>query len=405
MLTRDGTAEAIEGLPLTAILKRPDGVEYARALSQGEVAGGHVFTFRTTGAAPRGAWRLNIHSDVDAPSIASAKVLVEDFLPERIDFDLSLPEGLVHVDQPTTLTVDAKYLFGAPAGDLPVEGEVLLRSAQSLAAYPGYRFGRHDAYVPPEVYYLDATSRTDPEGVALLDMEFPQLEPNFRPMEATIAVRVSEGSGRPVERKIETPVASGKPVLGIKPLFDGTLPENSEAGFSLIALDAQQQQTGMQVRWTVSKVRTRYQWFQYDGAWDWEPVTRRTKVAEGDATLGAEPVQVTAPVDWGRYEIKVERIGGDYIAASDDFYAGWYGSADTSATPDVLELSLDAESYLPGDTAKLRVVPRYAGKALVSVVSNRLIDMIAVDVSEGENMVDIPVTDDWGRWRLCPPPL
>ncbi|HDR28449.1 hypothetical protein [Rhodovulum sp.] len=37
-----GQAGAVEGLPLTAILTRPDGVEHARALSPGGVAGGHV---------------------------------------------------------------------------------------------------------------------------------------------------------------------------------------------------------------------------------------------------------------------------------------------------------------------------------------------------------------------------
>ena len=42
------------------------------------------------------------------------------------------------------------------------------------------------------------------------------------------------------------------------------------------------------------------------------------------------------------------------------------------------------------------MVPRYAGTALVTVVSNRLIHMEAVEVSEGENSITLPVTDEWG---------
>ncbi|MEM7320583.1 MAG: MG2 domain-containing protein, partial [Pseudomonadota bacterium] len=42
-LSRDGEAQAIDGLPLTAILSRPDGVEYLRRVSDGGQAGGHVF--------------------------------------------------------------------------------------------------------------------------------------------------------------------------------------------------------------------------------------------------------------------------------------------------------------------------------------------------------------------------
>jgi alpha-2-macroglobulin len=41
-------------------------------------------------------------------------------------------------------------------------------------------------------------------------------------------------------------------------------------------------------------------------------------------------------------------------------------------------------------------VPRAAGTALVTVLSNRLVAMQAVEVTEGENLIQLPVTDDWG---------
>ncbi len=87
------------------------------------------------------------------------------------------------------------------------------------------------------------------------------------------------------------------------------------------------------MHWTVNRVETRYQWYQYSGNWNWEPVTTRTRVAEGDILLGNVPVAVTAPVEWGRYEIRVERTGGDYVAASHDFDAGWYGGGDGGRDP------------------------------------------------------------------------
>ncbi len=89
-------------------------------------------------------------------------------------------------------------------------------------------------------------------------------------------------------------------------------------------------------------------------------------------------------------------MGADYAASSVEFYAGWYAPADAAATPDMLELSLDKPAYKPGETATLRIVPRSAGVALVTVMSNRMIDMKAVEVVEGENTVTLPVTDDWG---------
>lgn len=90
-LARDEEAKVIWNLPLTAILRRPDGVEYSRTLSGVGAAGGHVFDLPISQTAPRGTWELQLFGDPDAPALASTKVLVEDFLPERFDFGLSLP--------------------------------------------------------------------------------------------------------------------------------------------------------------------------------------------------------------------------------------------------------------------------------------------------------------------------
>ena len=90
----------------------------------------------------------------------------------------------------------------------------------------------------------------------------------------------------------------------------------------------------------------------------------------------------------GSYELVVERTDGAYTSAAIPFYAGWYVSADASATPDRLEMSLDRSDYAPGDTARLRIVPRMAGRALITVMSDRLIARKAVEVvPNGEEAV------------------
>jgi uncharacterized protein YfaS (alpha-2-macroglobulin family) len=92
----------------------------------------------------------------------------------------------------------------------------------------------------------------------------------------------------------------------------------------------------------------------------------------------------------------VEQVGGGFASTSTRFYAGWYAPADVSSTPDTLELSLDKPAYKPGEVAQLRIVPRAAGTALVSVLSNRLVTMKMVEVTEGENIIPMDVTDEWG---------
>jgi uncharacterized protein YfaS (alpha-2-macroglobulin family) len=177
-------------------------------------------------------------------------------------------------------------------------------------------------------------------------------------------------------------------------MFDGVVAENAEARFTLAGVGADGKATPMTARWELVRIETTYQWYQSFGNWMWQPVTRRERVAEGEVALAA-PSEIAVPVIWGEYVLTVTQADGAAVT-SVPFSAGWFAAADAAATPDTLELSLDKAAYAAGDVAKLRLVPRFAGKAVVMVLSNRLIAMQAVDVAEGENVIDLPVTDDWG---------
>ncbi|WP_164660648.1 alpha-2-macroglobulin family protein [Tropicibacter sp. Alg240-R139] len=395
VLARDGVAQAIDGLPLTAILSRPDGVEYLRRVSNGGVAGGHVFALPVDATVPRGSWRLDIKSDPKGTVLASQTVLVEDFLPERIDFDQSLPNAPLRPGDSVPLSIDARYLFGAPGSDLTTDGQVVIHTTQQLAAYPGYRFGRYDSSVTAQSSYFGG-ERTDAQGKAQLFVDIPKIDAAGRPLEATLITRLADGSARPVERRLVAQVNPPTDVIGIKPLFEDVVAEGSEAAFQVIGLTPDLKPQNMRVRWTLNRVETRYQWYQLYGNWNWEPTRRRTRIETGEADLGSEPLTVTQPVDWGEYELEVERLDGTYTAAAFDFYAGWYQGGDSSVTPDRLELSLDKDSYSVGETAQLRIVPRMGGTALIQVMSNEVIHREMVEVTAGDTRIPLSVTADWG---------
>lgn len=397
LLARDARAAALDGVPLTAVLMRPDGVEYSRSLAEAAGAGGHVVAFAIGAQAPRGTWRLDVFADPDADPLTSAKILVENFLPERIDVALSLPEGVMSGGDLPHIGVAARYLFGAPGAGLGIEGDMTLVAAADLPGFAGYAFGRHDEAFEM-IYDTLEPAETDDGGHAQVWASVP--EAGFeagRPLEASFAIRVREGSGRPVERTIKRLVMPPQPVLGIKPLFaDGAVPEGAEAGFALLALGPDLGPVAMPVRWWVNRVETEYQWYALDGSWNWEPVTRRTRVAGGTGQIdAAAPLQVAARTAWGEYEIVVESADGT-AGASLGFSAGWYAPADVIASPDRLQLSLDKPGYAAGDVAQLRLVAPANGVALVSVLSNRVIALQSVAVTEGENRIYLPVTDDWG---------
>ena len=391
VLTRDAQGRAINGLPLVAVLKRPDGAEYSRTLTSNSVAGGHVFALPIGADVPRGAWRLDVIADPAQGPLTSQTVLVEDFLPDRIAFDLTLTDAPIRLGDTPPVRVAARYLFGAPAGDLPVEGEIRLRTTRMLEDHNGYLFGRYDARFDTRAAYFEPV-RTDVQGAALLQLDMPKLEElPSQPLELGIVVRIAEGSGRPVERRISRTLQPAAALIGIKPKFEDVLSEGSDAAFDLIATKGE-----MPVRWILNRLETRYQWYQNGGSWAWEPITRRIRMGAGELTLWTAPEALVQPTEWGQYELVVEQLGAPFAASSVTFASGWYGGADASATPDFLAVSLDRDSYLVGDTAQLRIVAPSDGMAMISVLSNRVIAQRSMPVVQGENTLSLTVTEGWG---------
>ncbi len=110
---------------------------------------------------------------------------------------MTLPDGPLRLGDVPTLTVDARYLFGAPGADLAIEGEVLVRAADGLKAFPGYLFGRDDEPFAAQMASLDAGVRTDEQGRAEVAAAAARGHDPARPLEARFTVRRRRRLGPP----------------------------------------------------------------------------------------------------------------------------------------------------------------------------------------------------------------
>ncbi|MGR3722046.1 alpha-2-macroglobulin family protein [Abyssibius alkaniclasticus] len=398
ILARDSAARALEGLPLTAIIRRPDGVEFSRHLLPDLGGGGHVLSLAIPASAQRGSWQMQLYADPDGPRLSTARFLVEDFIPERIDFTMALPEGALDARNLPPLDIAARYLYGAPGAELSMEGEIEIDTTTSHPGYDGYYFGLEDDPFIPTGDALYDLPATDEVGAAQISLALPALEQTSRPLEMRVALRMADGSGRPVERTLTRPLLPENPGIGIKPLFDWTLGENENAAFDIVSINADlTPRAEAPLTWVLNRVNRRYQWYSYDGSWRWEPVTTRTRVGAGTLTTGADgAARLEYPVEWGRYELRIVSPSGAVLPSSYSFYVGWWGADGSSDTPDLLQVALDQPGYAPGDSAILRMDARMDGVALVRVVTDRLVSMQAIEVTAGETEITLPVTDEWG---------
>ncbi|MCX7303655.1 MAG: alpha-2-macroglobulin family protein [Hyphomicrobiales bacterium] len=399
-LARNDSADAVENLPLTFIFTRPDGVEDRRIVSDGASAGGHAVDLGLSSAAMRGTWTVAIHTDPKQAAIVSQNFLVEDFVPDRIEFDMTSDKAEIAPGETADITVDGRFLYGAPAAGLALEGDIALSTRRQWDAFKGYWFGLADEQdVEANRTPLTGLPFIGDDGKANFPVSVDQPPATTRLINAAVTLRMREAGGRAVERSLDIAVRPTSDMIGIRPDFAGDeVPQGGTAKFSLIASDASGTRKAIPgALWKLVKVERNYQWYRSGNYWNYEPVTFTEAVASGTIDIAADSeISISQAVDWGRYRLEVETPDAGGPATSYEFDAGWYVAATSTETPDGLEIALDKESYAPGEVAKLKISPRFGGELLVAIGAEKLITTVSASVPEGGATIDIPVGTGWG---------
>ena len=398
-LLRDGQGNAVTGGPLTLVIERPDGVEFRRAMLPDQGAGGRSMALTLNPAVPAGTWRVRAFTDPKGVAIGQTTFMVEDYIPERLEFDLSANDKLIKADAPVELKVDGHFLYGAPASGLQLEGDMLVAPASERPGFAGYQFGvADDQTTSNERTPIEGLPETDANGAATFPVSLAKPPSSTRPQEAQVFIRMAEAGGRAVERKLVLPVAPASAMIGVKPLFSGkSIAEGDKAGFDVVFVSPDGKPLARDgLRYELLKIESRYQWYRQSSSWEYEPVKSTSRVADGDLTVTADnPARITLSPQPGRYRLDVKSADADGPLTSVQFDVGWYsdGSADT---PDLLETSIDKPQYQSGDTMVVSVNARSAGKLTINVVGDRLLTTQTTDVKQGTAQVKIPVGKDWG---------
>jgi alpha-2-macroglobulin len=401
-LLRDAAGIAVPGADLTMVVERPDGVEYRRVVLSDQGLGGRSLAVPIISSAPTGTWRVSVYSDPKGTAIGSTSFLIEDYVPERLDFTFATEADAIALEVPIAFDLEGKFLYGAPAADLDLEGEVAIAKAEERPGYPGYSFGideaRDEDEAGTESIPLEDLPQTDAAGKAKFSVMLDQVPASTKPLQATVAIRLAEPGGRAIERALTLPIVPSAPMIGVKPLFTGkSLGDNDVAKFDVVMVAPDGKQIAAKgLKWQLLNVETKYQWYRSGGYWSYEPIKVTRRVADGTLDVPADgPGKISVPVTWGRYRLEVaspEPSGPETVVAFD---SGWYAEA-SADTPDLLEIALDKPEYRPGESMTVAVTARSAGKITLSVIGDRLITQTTADVEPGLVKLPLDVGDDWG---------
>jgi len=395
-LLRDAQGRAAPNVPLTLVVERPDGVVYRRAVVADQGLGGRSLTVPLVASAATGTWRARAYTDPKGAPVGEATFMVEDYVPDRLEFDLQAGAPGFARGSETRMSLAGHFLYGAPASGLDLEGEVVIDAAKERAGFAGYRFGVGDDEVLAVRQPLTDLPQTDSEGKAEFPVSLDTLPETTQPLQATVTVRMAEAGGRAVERSVTLPVKADAPMIGVKPAFSGrSLGDGENATFDVVMVTPDGTRAPARgLRYELLKIETRYQWYRQHGSWGYEPIKSTQRVADGALDLTADgPARLSLPVRWGRYRLEVSQPNGPLTTLT--FDAGFYAEANGD-TPDLLEIALDKKDYRPGETMTLAATARSAGTLTVNVVTDRLVATVTKDVAAGAASVTLPVGADWG---------
>jgi uncharacterized protein YfaS (alpha-2-macroglobulin family) len=397
-LLRGDRAMALEGTPLKLRILKPDGTEHNVVdVSENEKGGGYHFALPLSKSANTGSWTVQAQVDPKGPSVGAGTFQVEDFVPERMEVELSADAPYVGPGKDYEVAVDAQFLYGAPGAGLAVEGEmVLMQDNNPWPEMKGYKFGLVQEEWRPRREALEPV-KTDGNGLATMQFRFDEEPDTTRPLKARLRVSVEENGGRAVSRILDLPVRARDRTIGIKPRFTSEwLEKGTEAGFDVVVMDREGKQVAAKgLKYELFYEDHWYHWYTDDGNWRYRVTIDANSIDSGDLDIAAgTPAKLGFSHKWGQYRLEVsDPVTG--AATSVRFRFGWFSSSASSEVPDKLRLSLDKDKYRVGETARVHIKPPFAGEMLLTVAGGKVYETRNISVPAEGLVVELPVMEEW----------
>jgi uncharacterized protein YfaS (alpha-2-macroglobulin family) len=164
-LVRNNSGYAEASLPVTLELIRPVGVVAEKRPLTGGKLGGYQIDLPMSPSARTGNWAAYLYVDPKGPAVGSASFQVEEVVPARIELKLKSDQATLTSDATALITVDAQYLYGAPASELQVKGTFSVGGLCAVCE-PGdytsrWRMNPFPLAAAAEDSFTDATGRVD----------------------------------------------------------------------------------------------------------------------------------------------------------------------------------------------------------------------------------------------------
>ncbi|GAB3245793.1 alpha-2-macroglobulin family protein [Larkinella harenae] len=397
---RNAVWETVGEIPLKIKVLSPNGKEY-RVLRQTTNGQGAVVTDVPIDlAAVTGTYVTEIYN-ANEVLLASRTISIEEFIPDRIRVETHTERDAYKTGETITMTATATNLFGPPATGRTYEMDLQLKQRVFTAKqFPEYTFAiQSDASFEKNL----RQGVTNAGGQAI--ERFPILASyrNIGVLEGKLFVTVFDENSRPVNRLKRLDVFTQETFYGIR-LADSYVGTNAPLPVEVVAVDRngnlQKGATAL-----VEVVRFEYQTViekQYEQL-RYVSKKREKVVYSNSMTLGDGRARFSyVPTVSGEYEVRIRRAdqAGErtaaYTAAS--YYAYGWGATQSSSfevsTEGQVLMEFDKEQYQVGDKAKVLFKTPFAGKLLVTLERNSVLETHVLETDQKAAELSFKLTEE-----------
>ena len=384
-------------IPVKVKVSLPNGNEFKLLKKSLNEQGSFDINFDVPSSGVTGSYSVEVFTSNDV-LIGSHSLLIEEFMPDRIKVTATSSKKILAPNETLNLNINAMNYFGPPASDNDYQVEFKLNRAYlSSKKYPTFSFEQSNNNT-----YFSADNRegkTDEKGNANQTYTLPAEYVNMGKLSLDIYTTVFDENGRSVNRKNLIDVYTQDIFYGIGDFsyWNGL---NTPLDIPLIAIDKNDN--------AINAVKSKVQIIRYDyktvlaqnGSYYSYNSEKQTMILETkDITLNStNNMYHFVPRTSGQYEVRVYKPGvNNYVSRT--FYAyGWgnnYNSNFEVNNEGNVDIQLDKEKYLVGETANVLFKTPFAGKLIVTVETNEVIDHYIIETDKKSASLKLKITEKY----------
>ncbi|KZN28920.1 hypothetical protein N480_09135 [Pseudoalteromonas luteoviolacea S2607] len=401
VLLRDHDGFAHESETLTLTVKNPHQDEIIKETLTASEAGLFQKQLITANDWPTGRYTVGVQLDPSAnQSIGEFHFQLEEFVPERMDLQVTPASTFVYAGKKNHINLSGKYLFGSPAAGN--------QFTTDISHHPVRHFtGPYKDFIVGQDFYLSSRYKSLPkkrmseEGTASVAISTPSARNIKSPISTKVFFALQESGGAAVQRSAIFTSWKDTSIPALKPLTK-TFKYSSDAAFdvALLSPDGQQLETGS-VQLTLHYDQGQYYWMFEEGiGWTRQKQDQWRQEQQIVVDLNATTTRVELPVSWGNYKLEAMDLNSGSKTVH-HFYAGWYrGYHQYPAKPEHLQLSLDKTAYSGGEHAKITFDSPIDGELLLTLEADKVLWSKKLAVKQGQFEVSIPIDPALNRHDL-----